>query len=258
MQKLLDHLKEGANFQGDIAGDIRYGNARFKTDGTVIVEDPDKGAIMLKNGNLVYLEAETEPPSLADIVDAEGFRGEPSGSHLMQRYISGGGTLTNFSGEPVAYISKDIQGRPRIYVLANGETTPDSVDVDAVVTDPRYKPVLGPDRKYHPVEIPQSEAHTATVTKIKGGVSATYQGGDKVAALNKSSIPRENRTEDTVATSFTGKNEDDSAQNAIEPEPSKERGKQLEHLQQRREESNKQRSTYFHLQQALCDLRRAR
>ncbi len=132
-----------------------------------IDQDPKLGRVqVLEDGRRVYLDrGDEQPAQLSKVVWAE--RGMKF-SHVGELVAYGGG-LKNDSDKAIAYLAKDANGKEQVYVLQPHTAARGDIDVDAVVMDPRYQPVLGADGKWHPVEIPPGLG----VLKIPGGSSAT-------------------------------------------------------------------------------------
>lgn len=87
------------------------------------------------------------------------------------------GTLTNKTDKPILYIANGIEngskGANRIYVLKPGETSPPNVDVDGIVKDKRFQPIVTNDGK---ILVPDYIPPDVDCVKIRDGIKADAIG----------------------------------------------------------------------------------
>jgi YD repeat-containing protein len=104
--------------------------------------------------------------------------------------LSNPGKVQNDSGKPIVivvngHVNPDDKyqvdknkGKNYLYVLQPGEQVPDNVDIDGVVTDKRYQPVMGPDGVWR-APIIEPSGDTPAIAKVENNKKATVTGFEK-------------------------------------------------------------------------------
>jgi hypothetical protein len=112
-------------------------------------------------------------------VPAENYKSRPDAPKPNGEALdpSDRGTLTNKTDKPILYIANQIEngnkGANRIYVLKPGETTPPNVDVDGIVKDKRFQPIVTNDGQ---ILVPDHIPPDVDCVKIRDGVKADAVG----------------------------------------------------------------------------------